>query len=56
MHGQNSELSSSGESAARKDSGALRIAFLDDDVDQAERIAALLQGAGQSWQKCPKTP
>jgi DNA-binding response OmpR family regulator len=48
MQGQNSELSSNGQSAARKDSGALRIAFLDDDVDQAERIGALLQAAGHN--------
>lgn len=48
MQGQESGLASTGISSLRKDSGGLRIAFLDDDADQADRIGALLQGAGHN--------
>jgi len=34
--------------SSSKDAGGLRIACLDDDVDQAERICALLQDAGHN--------
>jgi two-component system, OmpR family, response regulator RegX3 len=44
MRGQESESASSVSSL--EESGALRIAFLDDDADQTDRIRALLQGAG----------
>lgn len=48
MQGQEPELASMGASSIQKDSGALRIAFLDDDAEQADRISALLQSAGHN--------
>ena len=48
MQGLESERASVGATTSRADAGALRIAFLDDDVDQAERIVALLQAAGHT--------
>lgn len=53
MQGQESELGL-GASSLQKDTAALRIAFLDDDAEQADRISALLQSAGHNvydpWQ------
>ncbi len=48
MQGRESKVTSTGASSLRKDFEGLRIAFLDDDVDQADRISALLQGAGHN--------
>ncbi len=48
MQGQESELTPTGASPLREDLGGLRIAFLDDDADQADRISTLLQGAGHN--------
>jgi len=48
MQGHDSQMAPSSVSSSRKDAGGLRIAFLDDDAEQADRISALLQGAGHN--------
>jgi two-component system response regulator RegX3 len=48
MQGQESELGLTAATSLQKDSAALRIAFLDDDAEQADRISALLQSAGHN--------
>ena len=48
MQGHDSETAPGSVSSSRKDAGGLRIAFLDDDADQADRIASLLEGAGHN--------